>query len=98
MLQVLGFLGTFAQLEEIQMSTGFYDCGRKISENMTVQSLHFQLIDIALPITRSGYNLKKLHFQLIVLPLPKARYGYNGEVPLDPCVFGYTKFDDDWVK
>ena len=98
MLQVLGFLGTFAHHEEIQMTTGFHECGRKISENMSVQSPHFQLIDIALPITRSGYNLKKLHFLLIVLPLPIARYGYNGEVPLEPCVFGYNKFDDDCVK
>ena len=40
------------------------DCRRKRSDNMSVQSLHFQLIDIAPPIAWSGYNLESLHFQL----------------------------------
>ena len=47
------------------------------TENMAVQSQHFQLIDIASPIDRSGYNLERLHFQLIVIPLPISRYVYN---------------------
>ena len=29
------------------MSTRFHDCRRKMSDNMSIQSLHFQLIDIA---------------------------------------------------
>ena len=61
------------------MSTGFHDCRRKRSDNMSVQSLHFQLIDIAPPIAQFGYNLERLHFQLIVLLLPIARYRYNLE-------------------
>ena len=68
-MQVLGFLGSFAEHEEIQMSTGFHDGRRKRSDNMSVRSLHIQLIDIARPIARSGYNLESWHFQLIVLPL-----------------------------
>ena len=56
------------------------------------------LIEIALPIARSGYNLERSHFQLIILPLPIARYGYNLEVHLDPCAFDFTKFDEDWFK
>ena len=43
---------------------------------MSVQSLHFLLINIAPLFARSGYNLERLHFQLIVLPLSIARYGY----------------------
>ena len=31
------------------------------TENMSVQSLHFQLLDVAFPIDRSGYNLERLH-------------------------------------
>ena len=58
MIQVLGFLGSFAEHEEIQMSTGFHDGRRKRSDNMSVRSLHIQLIDIAPPIARSGYNLE----------------------------------------
>ena len=46
---------------------------------MAVQSLHFQLIDIAPPIGRPGHNLERLHFQLIVLAPHKARSGYNLE-------------------
>ena len=61
------------------MSTGFHDSRRKRSDNMSVRSLHIQLIDIAPPIARSGYNLESLHYQLIVLPLPIARHGYNSE-------------------
>ena len=79
LLQVLGYLGTFAQHEEIQMSTGFHFFKIKRSENMFVQSLRFQLIDIAPPIARSGYNLERLHIQFIILPLPIARYGYDLE-------------------
>ena len=56
------------------MSTGFHDCRRNRSENISVQILHFQLFDTAPPIAQSGYNLERLHFQLIVLPLPIARY------------------------
>ena len=61
------------------MSTRFHDCRRKMSDNMSIQSLHFQLIDIAPPIAQSGYNLERLHFQLIVIALPIARYEYNRE-------------------
>ena len=61
------------------MSTGFHDCRRKGSENITVQSQHFQLIDKAPLIDRSGYNLERLHFQLIVLEPHIARFGYNLE-------------------
>ena len=61
------------------MSTRFHDCRRKMSDNMSIQSLHFQLIDIAPPIARSGYNLERLYFQLPVLPILIARHGYNLE-------------------
>ena len=61
------------------MTTRFHDCRRKGSENMAVQSLHFQLIDKAPPIDRSGHNLERLHFQLIVLEPHIARSGYNLE-------------------
>ena len=59
------------------MSTRFHDCRRKMSDNMSIQILHFQLIDIAPPIARSGYNLERLYFQLPVLPILIARHGYN---------------------
>ena len=59
------------------MSARFHDCRRKMSDNMSIQSLHFQLIDIAPPIARSGYNLERLYFQLPVLPILIARHGYN---------------------
>jgi hypothetical protein len=80
------------------MSTGIHDCRRKSSENVSVQSLHFQLIDLASPIARSGYNLERLHFQLIVLPLPIARYGYNYEDFILTHVPLSHQFDDDWFK
>ena len=51
------------------MSTGFHDRRRKVSENMAVQSLPFQLIDIAPPIALSGYNLER--FILTHVPLTK---------------------------
>ena len=46
---------------------------------MSVQSQHFQLIDIAPPIARSEFNLERLHFQLIVISLTIAWYVYNLE-------------------
>ena len=45
---------------------------------MSVQSLHFQLTDLAPPIARFGYNLEMLHFQLMFYR-SIARYGYNLE-------------------
>ena len=55
------------------MSAGLHDCRRKGSENMSVQSLHFQLIVVPPPIARLGYILERLHFKLIVLLLPIAQ-------------------------
>ena len=67
------------------------------TENMAVQSQHFQFIDIAPPIDQSGY--KEVAFSVNCFTVPYIPICIKcGELHFDPCVFEYTKFHDDWLK